>query len=446
MDTRIIHRQLTAHYPTIAGGEGVYLTDTEGKRYLDGSGGAAVSCLGHGHPKVIEAIKRQLDQIAFAHSAYFTNEAAERLADWLTSRAPEGFGSAMFVSGGSEATEAALKFARQVHVERGHTERTHFIGRRQSYHGTTLGALSIGGHVARRRTYEPMLSPTMSHIGPCYAYRHQREGESAEAYGHRAAAELEAEVQRLGPETVAAFVAETVVGATAGAIPPAPGYFKEIRRICDRHGVLLILDEVMCGMGRTGTLYACEQEGVSPDMITMAKGLGAGYQPIGAVLVRRELAETVHKGTGALEHGHTYMGHATACAGALAVQQVIEEDGLLARVRERGAQLMQRLQDKFGQHPHVGDIRGRGLFIGVEMVADRETREPFPVSARLAGRIKQASFDNGLIVYPAGGTADGVRGDHILIAPPFIISEAELDVLVTRLESGLTQALAKAAA
>lgn len=442
MPTHIIHRQLTAHYPTIAGGEGIYLIDSNGKRYLDGSGGAAVSCLGHGHPKVTEAVKRQLDQIAFAHSAYFTNAPAEQLANWLTARAPQGFGSAIFVSGGSEATEAALKFARQVHVERGHTARSHFIARRQSYHGTTLGALSVGGHAARRAKYEPMLLPTMSHIAPCYAYRHMDEGESPEAYGQRAAAELGAEIERIGPDRVAAFVAETVVGATTGAVPPAPGYFKAIREVCDRHGVFLILDEVMCGMGRTGTLYACEQEGVVPDMITMAKGLGGGYQPIGAVVVRRELAETVNKGSGALEHGHTYMGHATACAAALAVQQVIEEEGLLAQVRERGPTLMRLLNERFGQHPNVGDIRGRGLFIGMEMVADRDTKTPFPTANRIAARIKQTAFENGLIVYPAGGTADGVNGDHILIAPPYIISEPELGELVTRLESSLGQALA----
>lgn len=441
MSSRIIHRQLTTDYPCVAGGEGVWLVDRAGKRYLDGSGGAAVSCLGHGNRRVIDAIKAQLDRIAYAHSAFFTNEAAETLADRLLERAPQGFGAAMFVSGGSEAVEAALKFAHQVQVERGETERSHFIARRQSYHGATLGALSVGGHTARRTLYAPMLAPGMSHIAPCYAYRHQREDESAQAYGLRAAGELEAEILRVGPHKVAAFVAETVVGATLGAVPPAPGYFKAIRSICDRYGVLLILDEVMCGMGRTGTLYACEQEDVVPDIITMAKGLGAGYQPIGAVLARAELAAAVRGGSGALEHGHTYMGHATACAGALAVLQVIEEDGLIERVGERGQTLMRLLTERFGQHAHVGDIRGRGLFIGIELVEDRESKAPFPPAARIAARVKQAAFRNGLIVYPANGTADGRAGDHVLIAPPFVIADAELEQLVDRLQAAIDETL-----
>lgn len=443
MTSHILHRQMKSPYPVIAGGQGVYLIDTDGKRYLDGSGGAAVSCLGHGHPKVVKAIKRQLDRIAFAHSAFFTNEPAEQLAEWLCHKAPGDFGRVSFVAGGSEAMEAALKHARQIHLERGEPARKHFIARRQSYHGATLGALSIGGHAQRRAYYEPMLAGPYSHIEPAQAYRLQREGETAQEYGMRAARALEDEILRVGPENVAAFVAETVVGATMGVVPPPPGYFMEVRRICDKYGVLLVLDEVMCGMGRTGSLFAYEQEGIVPDLVTVAKGLGGGYQPIGAVLTRSELADAIVSGSGALEHGHTYMAHAAACAGSLAVQQVIEEEGLLPRVRERGEKLKSRLEELLGQNAHVGDIRGRGLFIGIELVRDRETKVPFPATTGLAAAIKRCAFRNGLICYPSNGTADGTNGDHVLIAPPFIISADEIELLVDRLELSISVALSE---
>ena len=441
MTSHILHRQMKTPYPVIAGGQGIYLLDNQGKRYLDGSGGAAVSCLGHNHPKVTRAVKRQMDRIAFAHSAFFTNEPAEQLAEFLCAKAPGDFARTGFVAGGSEAIEASLKIVRQIHVERGQPGRSKFIARRSSYHGATLGALATGGHVQRRALYEPILAAPVSHIEDCFPYRLKREDETDHDYARRAASALEEEIRRLGPETVAAFVAETVVGATLGAVAPPPGYFHEIRRICDKYGVLLVLDEVMCGMGRTGTLYACEQDQVEPDLITVAKGLGGGYQPIGAVLVRRELAEAIVSGSGALEHGHTYMAHAAACAGALAVQQVIEEDGLLARVRERGEMLLSLFRERFGQNPHIGDIRGRGLFIGIELVADRETKKPFPASSGLAAGVKATAMRNGLICYPANGTADGKNGDHILIAPPFIISTDEVVDLVDRLEKSIADAL-----
>lgn len=441
MTSHILHRQMKSPYPVIAGGQGVYLIDNQGKRYLDGSGGAAVSCLGHCHPRVTKAIKRQLDRIAFAHSAFFTNEPAEQLAEWLCARAPGAFGRANLVSSGSEATEAALKLVRQIHVERGQTGRTHFIARRQSYHGATLGALSLGGHVQRRALYEPILSAQVSHIEPCYPYRLKDDGESDQEYGLRAAKALEDEILSVGPEKVAAFVAETVVGATLGAVAPPPGYFLEVRRICDKYGVLLVLDEVMCGMGRTGTLFACEQEHVEPDIVTVAKGLGGGYQPIGAVLVRTEHADAIRSGSGALEHGHTYMAHAAACAGALAVQQVIEEDRLLERVRARGESLRALLQERLGENPHVGDIRGRGLFVGIELVEDRETKRPFAAAKGIAAGVKAAGLRNGLICYPAGGTADGTDGDHVLIAPPFIIAADEIEELASRLDKSITETL-----
>jgi len=444
--TAVLHRQLNKAYPRAASAKGAFVYDETGKGYLDASGGAAVCALGHGHPRVIEAVKAQLDTLAFAHSAFFTTEPAEALADWLVQRAPLGFGRVMFVSGGSEAIEAAIKLARQVHYERGDTGRVQFIARRQSYHGNTLGALALGHHPARRAPYEGLVSQfPVDHIAPCYAYRHQRADETAEGYGLRAAAELEAEILRLGPETVAAFVAETVSGSTIGAAPPAPGYLAHIRRVCDTYGVFLILDEVMSGMGRTGHLFACAEDGVPPDFIAVAKGIGAGYQPIGAMLAREEHVQTIADGSGALAHGHTYMAHAAACAGALAVQHVIEEEDLLSRVRASGARLRMMLRERFGDHPNVGDIRGRGLFLALEFVADRDSKTPLDPRRKFAATLKDVAMDNGLICYPASGTADGVSGDHVLLAPPFNISENDLGLLVDRLALSVDQTLARTA-
>lgn len=440
--TRVFHRQLGTEYPLARMAKGAYLTDAQGRQYLDASGGAAVSCLGHGHPRVIAAIKDQLDRLAFAHTAFFSNEPAEALAAWLTERAPDGFGRVYFLSGGSEANEAALKLARQVQVERGEGARDIFVARHQSYHGNTLGALSVSGNPARRALYEPILIPRVRFAEPCYAYRHRGADESEADYGLRAARSLEQQIVS-AEGRVAAFIAETVSGATMGAVPPVPGYFKEIRRICDEHGVLMILDEVMSGMGRTGALYACEQEGVVPDMITCAKGLGGGYQPIGALVVREELVEELERARGAFVHGHTYVAHATACTAGLAVQQVIEEDGLLKRVSDLGAALRARLEARFGDHPNVGDIRGRGLFQGLELVEDRPAKKPFPASARIAARLKTAAMEAGLICYPGSGTADGSSGDHVLLAPPFIIEEAQLDELVDKLAQSLGAVLDK---
>ncbi len=442
MTSHVFHRQAKTDYPVAVGGDGPYLIDATGKRYLDASGGAAVSCLGHGHPRVIEAIKRQVDKIAFAHSAFFTTEPSERLASHLAERAPGDLGRVYFVSGGSEANETALKLARQYYLEIGQPERSRFIARLQSYHGNTLGALAVGGNLLRREPYAPLLID-VAHIPPCYAYRHQRPSESDEDYGRRAAEALEAEILRLGPETVAGFVAETVVGATAGVVPPAPGYFKRIREICDRYGVLLILDEVMSGMGRTGTLYACEQDGIAPDLLTCAKGLGGGYQPIGAVLTSERVFRAIAEGSGAFQHGFTYIGHATACAAALAVQQTIEDDSLLENVRGQGAALRDMLAQRFAEHPAVGDIRGRGLFVGIELVRDRATKESFAPGDRLAARLKRQAMANGLVCYPGSGGADGRVGDHVLLAPPFIVARAHLEELVDKLDAALTAALSE---
>jgi adenosylmethionine-8-amino-7-oxononanoate aminotransferase len=438
--TRLLHRQIHATLPVAVGGSGVELIDSTGKRYIDASGGAAVSCLGHGHPDVIAALHRQADRLAYAHTGFFTTEVAEELAERLIADAPAGLSHVYLVSGGSEAIEAALKMARQYFIEKGEPQRRNLIARRQSYHGNTLGALAAGGNEWRRRQFRPLLIET-HHIDPCYAYRFRQPGESEADYGRRAAEALERKILELGPETVMAFVAETVVGATAGAVPPAGDYFKQVRAICDRYGVLLILDEVMCGMGRTGTLHACEQDGIAPDLMTIAKGLGGGYQPIGAVLLGRHVFDAFSSGSGFFQHGHTYMGHPMGCAAALAVQQVIHRDNLLLNVRSMGERLHRGLDGRFGQHPNVGDVRGRGLFIGVEMVSDRGTKAPFDPALRLHARIKREAMARGLMVYPMGGTIDGARGDHVLLAPPFIVDAATVDAIVARLGDAIDAAI-----
>ncbi|MBM9595880.1 aspartate aminotransferase family protein [Roseitranquillus sediminis] len=426
--------------PVAVGGHGCYLVDASGKQYLDASGGAAVSCLGHGDVEIIEAIKAQLDRLEFAHTGFFTTEPAEALADLLVEHAPGALDRVYLVSGGSEATESAIKLARQYWVERGEPQRGRLIARRQSYHGNTIGALSAGGNEWRRAQFAPLLLD-VSHIEPCYEYRLRRDGESPEDYGRRAADALEAELERVGPETVMAFMAEPVVGATAGAVPPAPGYFRRIREICDRHGILLILDEVMCGMGRTGSLFACDQEGVAPDIVCIAKGLGAGYQPIGAMLCTAEIHDMIRDGSGFFQHGHTYLGHPVAAAAGRAVVEAILSRGLLPRVRRMGEALAERLTAELGQHPNVGDIRGRGLFMGVELVEDRDSKAPFDPALGVAGRLKAAAFEAGLICYPMSGTIDGRSGDHVLLAPPFIIEEAQLDELTAKLSGALRTTL-----
>ena len=441
--SRILHRQMAHALPFAVGGEGIHLIDAQGRRYIDASGGAAVSCLGHGHPEVQAAMHAQLDRLAYAHTSFFTTQVAEELAEVLVQDAPAGTGHAYFVSGGSEAVEAALKLARQYFVEIGQPQRRHFIARRQSYHGNTLGALAVGGNALRRTQFAPLLIE-VTHVAPCYDYRDRQPGESPEAYGRRLVAELAAAIERLGGENVIAFVAETVGGATQGATVPAPGYLRGVRELCSRHGILLILDEVMCGMGRCGTLHACVAEGVAPDLLVIAKGLGGGYQPIGAVLAQASVIEAIAKGSGAFQHGHTYIGHAMACAAALAVQQVIRRDGLVPRVQRQGEGLRARLQAAFGAHPRVGDIRGRGLFQAIELVQDRERHEPFDPALKLHARVKARAMAEGLMVYPMGGTIDGRRGDHVLLAPPFIVDDDALDQIVQRLVRAVDAALAEA--
>ncbi|MBR8316201.1 aspartate aminotransferase family protein [Burkholderia dolosa] len=442
--TTVFHRTPRATMPVAVAGDGIEIIDSSGKRYIDACGGAAVSCLGHSNPRVIDAIVRQARTLPYAHTSFFTTEVAEELANRLVDAAPAGLDHVYFVSGGSEAIEAALKLARQYFVEKGEPQRRRFIARRQSYHGNTLGALAIGGNAWRREPFLPLLIEA-HHVSPCYAYREQRADETEHAFAQRLADELERKIVELGADTVAAFVAETVVGATAGAVPPVRTYLQKIRAVCDKYGVLLILDEIMSGMGRTGYLYACDEDGVAPDLLTVAKGLGAGYQPIGATLVSDRIYRTIVDGSGFFQHGHTYMGHASACAAALEVQRVIAEERLLDNVKARGEQLRALLRERYGAHPHVGDVRGRGLFVGVELVRDRDSKTTFDPALKLHASIKREAMQRGLMVYPMGGTVDGVRGDHVLIAPPFICTAQQIDTIVERLSGAIDAALAAAA-
>ena len=431
--SRILQRNLGSVPDTAVRGDGIRLHLASGQVVIDGSGGAAVACIGHGNARVAAAMAAQAGRMAYAHTGFFTSEPAEALADILLEHEPGGLTHAFFVSSGSEAMEAAIKLARQYCIEIGEPGRVHFIGRRQSYHGTTLGALSAGGHVARRAPYEPVLSPAFTKVSPCFAYHHQAPDESDADYVARLAAELEAEFQRVGPGTVAAFCAETVVGAATGCVTAVPGYFAAIRAVCDRHGALLILDEVMCGMGRTGTLHAWEQEGVTPDIQAIAKGLGGGYAPIGGILAAGRVIAALRDGSGGFMHGQTYQAHPVACAAALEVQRIVREDALVPRVATSGDRLERLLTDRFGNHRHVGDIRGRGLFRALEFVSDRSQRSPFAPSLGVADRVKQAALDRGLAIYPCTGTVDGVSGDHVIVAPPYTVSDGDLGEIVGRL-------------
>ncbi len=434
--SRIFHRSLKKTLPVAVGGAGVYLVDKTGKRYLDASCGAAVSCLGHNNPVIIEAMKTQLDMLPYAHTGFFTTDVAEELADFLVAESGGAFAKTYFLSGGSEAIETAMKMARQYYVEIGEPEREFFISRRQSYHGNTISALSVGGNMWRRKVYEPILSRA-NHISPCFAYRNQQPEESEMEYGLRVANELETRILELGEKKVIAFIAETVVGATSGAVTAVPGYFKRVREICDQYGVLLILDEIMSGMGRTGKRFAFDDEGIQPDLACIAKGLGGGYQAISAALASEKVFDAIHQGSGSFQHGHTYIGHPTAAAASLAVQKYIDEHQLLDNVRARSDQLFSELRKQFSDHPYIGDIRGRGLFVGIELVEDRETKLPFPPESKLDLLIKANGMENGIMIYPNAGTIDGQSGHHILLAPPFICSESEISEIVSRLDQTL---------
>ncbi|MFZ3421343.1 aspartate aminotransferase family protein [Vibrio harveyi] len=434
----VFHRHCHAKLPTIARGEGVYLFDSQGNQYLDACGGAAVSNLGHSHQAVKQAMLDQIEKVPFAHTGFFTSEVSEQLAELICQQMPSRFNHVYLVSGGSEAVESALKMARQYFVECGKPEKKQFIARHQSYHGNTLGALAVGGNEWRREPFKPILLPS-HHIAPCYAYRHQREGESELDYSLRAANELEAKILELGSDNVMAFVAEPIVGATAGAVPATQGYFERIREICDRYDVLLIMDEVMCGVGRSGSFFAFEQEQAVPDLVCMAKGLGAGYQPIGAVVANDRVYQAIASGSGFFQHGHTFMAHPVACAAAVATIQTIGAQKLLQAVNQQGAMLKRELESALSDFPYIGDIRGKGLFLGIELVADKVSKIPLPNSILADKKIKHQAMENGLMCYPMGGTIDGINGHHILLAPPFIIERSHIDELVEKLTRTLRE-------
>ncbi|WP_439551521.1 aspartate aminotransferase family protein [Falsiroseomonas sp.] len=442
MRSRLLQRNLRVDPPLALTGQGMLIHDSNGRAVIDGSGGAAVACLGHGHPRVLEAMRAQMDRLSYAHTALYSCEPAEQLADMVLEGEPGGLTHLYLCSSGSEGVEAALKLARQYFVEIGQPNRSKFIARRQSYHGNTLGALAAGGNMMRRAIYQPILSDAFHHVSACYAYRDRRDDESDAQYVARLAAELEAQFQSLGPDTVAAFIAEPVVGATLGCVAALPGYFQAVRAICDRHGALLILDEVMSGMGRTGTMHAWEHEGVPPDIQVVAKGLGGGYQPIGGIMIGGRIIDALRDGSGGFMHGHTYQAHPIASAAALAVQQVIREEGLLENVRAMGALLEQRLTERLGNHRHVGDIRGRGLFWCAEFVADRASKAVFDPALKLNERIKREAYERGLACYPMAGTIDGKRGDHVILSPPYIAKAADIEAIVARFGDAVDAAIA----
>ncbi len=439
--SHVLHRSITARPPVVLRGEGLKLYLADGREIIDASGGAAVACLGHGNERVKAAIINQMNEFSYAHTGFFSSSAAEKLAEILVGDHPGNLTHAFFVSSGSEAMESALKLARQYFIEKGEPQRVHYISRRQSYHGNTFGALAASGNLARRTPYEDVLPTHFSRVSPCFPFHYQKPHETDTNYIARLAAELDAEFQRLGRDKVIAFCAEPVVGATAGCVTATPGYFQAMRAVCDRYGALLILDEIMSGMGRTGTTHAWEQEGVTPDIQAIAKGLGGGYQPIGGILVSAKVIDVLTQGSGAFVHGHTYQAHPVACAAALAVQNVIRDDGLLTNVVEAGIYLGKCLHEQLDNHPFVGDVRGRGLFWGVEFLKNKNNKEAFDPSLKVSERIKKAALDIGLGIYPTAGTIDGRRGDHIIIAPPYMVTKTQIDEIVDRLGNAVDIAM-----
>ncbi|ALH99703.1 aspartate aminotransferase family protein [Pseudomonas sp. FW306-02-F02-AA] len=428
--SKVIYKNLNISPILAVKGTGVWLEDVSGKRYLDTCGGVAVSSLGHAHPRIVAAFEREAKKLAWAHAGSFTTAAAEELAEQLVD-ASGGLARAQFLSGGSEVMELAMKIAYQYQCERGLPSKSTFISRRQSYHGSTLGTLSISGNAQRQSVFGSLLPPA-EFVSPCYAYRELRVGESEEQYATRLAQELDDKINALGSENVAAFFAETVVGSTNGAVPPVPGYFRKIKEVCERHDVLLILDEVMAGMGRTGQMYAYADDGIVPDMVAVGKGLAAGYMPISALLVSDRVHSVMAQGSGVLGNGQTHVNHPLACAIALEVQKVIAEENLLATVRTRGEQLRSWLRESLADVDTVGDVRGRGLFVGLEFVETRTGKEPFRGGGAYAAALKQEALKRGLLIYPGSGTVDGTHGNHVLFAPPFISSEAEVAEMVER--------------
>lgn len=436
MEDHIFYRNLKKFYPVADRAEGVYIYDIEGKQYIDGSGGAAVVSIGHGVKEITEAMVRQAEKISFSHGSQFTSRAAIDLASKLVALSPEGLTRVYFLSGGSEAVETAIKMARQYQVERGKPQKYKVISRWTSYHGNTLGALALSGHTGRRRFYLPLIQHT-PHIVPAYCYRCPFEKNPKECH-LECADDLEKTILYEGPDSVSAFIAEPIVGATAGALVPKDGYFQRIREICDRYDILLIVDEVMTGMGRTGKNFGIDHWKVIPDMIVVGKGLSSGYTPLFVVIAKEEIHRAIKEGSGAFIHGHTYGQNPLSCAIGCAVIDYLLKHDLITRSAKMGDYLLQRLQS-LTKFEMVGDIRGKGLFAGVEFVKDRKTKEPFDPQLRVNIHIANRAFERGLITYPGGGGADGIRGDHLLLAPPFIITEKQIDQMVSILEESLAE-------
>lgn len=435
--TSVLYRAPAVAYPKAVSARGMYIMDDSGKRYLDMSGGAAVSCLGHAHPDVVAAVRKQVGTLAFAHTSFFTNEPQERLARRLVERFGDPGGRAYFTSGGSEANETALKIAWQYWTARGEPDRKVIISREHSYHGNTFGVLSVSGNNARRRaSAAPLLD--WPRIAPCYAHRGRRSGEPLEQYVERVAGELETAILAVGPDRVAAFICEPVVGSSLGVVPAEAGYLQRIRAICDRYGVLWVADEIMCGSGRTGTYFAFENDGVRPDIVTLAKGIGAGYQALAATVLSGGVVDSLE--ASGFAHGHTYIGHPVGCAAGAAVQEVLDRDGLLARTLQFGERFGKLLQDRFADHPHVGDIRGRGLFRALELVADRPTNRGFENGRGLPARLMGLAMEAGLICYPGGIEVDGAFVPHIMLAPPMILEESHMLECCDKLDVVLRQA------
>ena len=438
--SRVLHRSPGFGYPVAARAAGMHIVDSSGREYLDMSGGAAVSCVGHSHPDVVAAIRTQVETLAFAHTSFFTNEPQEQLAERLVERFGDDEARVYFLSGGSEANEAALKLAWQYWVAAGRPDKKIIVSREHSYHGNTFGVLSASGNPGRRRASAAPLVE-WPRIAPCYAYREQREAESEESFAERSAGYLEAAIRENGADQIAAFIAETVVGSSLGVVPAAGDYFARIRKICDDNGILLIADEVMCGSGRTGTYFAFEQESFRPDIVTLAKGVGGGYQPLAAALISGRMAATLTDA--GFAHGHTYIGHATVCSAGVGIERVefFYNEDLLENTANMGTILLDLLRNEFSQHPNVGDIRGRGLFAAIELVADRDSRDGFEGRSGLPEDLRRASLNEGLICYPAAIAVDGRTVPHVMLAPPMISRESHLEQGVAKLKAALQAAL-----
>ncbi|MBU0702798.1 MAG: aminotransferase class III-fold pyridoxal phosphate-dependent enzyme, partial [Chloroflexi bacterium] len=418
-------------------GEGVYLYDTEGRRYLDASGGAIVVNIGHGVREVAQAMAEQSAQVAYVHAAMFTSRPMEDYAEALAEVVPLPGARFFPLSSGSEAVETAIKLARQVQVERGQAGRYLIISRWQSYHGTTLGALAVAGKPKMRRLFQPML-PEMPHIPPSYCYRCPY-GLAHPGCGIRCAEALAVEIKQAGKENVAAFIAESVSGATLGAVAPPPEYWPRIRQICDEHGLLMIVDEVMAGFGRTGRWFGFQHWDVVPDIVTMGKGTTGGYFPLSITAVRGELVDTMVMGSGDFVHGGTFSHHAVGAAAGLATLRYLQEHDLVAVAARKGVLLGQKLRAALEGLPCVGDVRGIGLLWAVEFVADRIGKAPFPPQMHFARRVADVAFERGLIVYPGTGCADGVSGDLVMLGPPLVISEEQMDEMVALLREAVEE-------